>query len=53
VVTEKLPGDIEGATAAVKAREKHLGKTFLDTLSLIKVKSGWKLYNKLFHVENE
>ena len=53
VVFEILSCDIEGATAAVKVRDKYLGITFLDTLSLIKVKSGWKLYNKLFHVENE
>ena len=53
VVFEILSCDIEGATAAVKVRDKYLGITFLDTLSLIKVESGWKLYNKLFHVENE
>ena len=50
---EILSCDIEGATAAVKVRDKYLGITFLDTLSLIKVESGWKLYNKLFHVESE
>ena len=53
VVFEILSCDIEGATAAVKVRDKYLGITFLDTLSLIKVESGWKLYNKLFHVESE
>ena len=52
VVFEILSCDIEGATAAVKVRDKYLGITFLDTLSLIKVESGWKLYNKLFHVES-
>ena len=53
VVFEILSCDIEGATAAVKVRDKYLGITFLDTLSLIKVESEWKLYNKLFHVESE
>tara|TARA_Y100000748_G_scaffold295953_1_gene288220 strand:+ start:130 stop:498 length:369 start_codon:yes stop_codon:yes gene_type:complete len=53
VVFEILSCDIEGATAAVKVRDKYLGITFLDTLSLIKVESGWRLYNKLFHVESE
>ena len=53
VVFEILSCDIEGATAAVKGRDKYLGITFLDTLSLIKVESEWKLYNKLFHVESE
>ena len=52
VVFEILSCDIAGATAAVKVRDKYLGITFLDTLSLIKVESGWKLYNKLFHVES-
>ena len=50
---EILSCDIEGATAAVKVRDKYLGITFLDTLSLIKVESEWKLYYKLFHVESE
>ena len=53
VIFEILSCDIEGATAAVKVRDKYLGITFLDTLSLIKVESEWKLYNKLFHVESE
>ena len=53
VVFEILSCDIEGATAAVKVRDKYLGITFLDTLSLIKVESEWKLYNKLFHAESE
>ena len=53
VVFEILSCDIEGATAAVKVRDKYLGITFLDTLSLIKVENEWKLYNKLFHVESE
>tara|TARA_Y100000748_G_scaffold181667_1_gene152179 strand:- start:1410 stop:1778 length:369 start_codon:yes stop_codon:yes gene_type:complete len=53
VVLEILSCDIEGSTAAVKVRDKYLGITFVDTLSLIKVESGWKIYNKLFHVESE
>ena len=53
VVFEILSCEIEGATAQVKVRDKYLGITFLDTLSFIKIDDGWKLYNKLFHVENE
>ena len=53
VVFEILSCEIEGATAQVKVRDKYLGITFVDTLSLIKVESGWKIYNKLFHVESE
>ena len=53
VVFEILSCEIEGSTAAVKVRDKYLGITFLDTLSLIKVEGEWKLYNKLFHVESE
>ena len=53
VVLEILSCEIQGATASVKVRDKYLGITFLDTLSLIKIDSEWKLYNKLFHVESE
>jgi hypothetical protein len=40
-----------GTTAAVKVRDKYLGITFLDTLSLIKIDDQWSIYNKLFNVE--
>ncbi|RPG99693.1 MAG: nuclear transport factor 2 family protein [Candidatus Pelagibacter sp. TMED118] len=53
VVYEILSCDIEGATAAIKVRDKYLGITFVDTLSFIKVDNEWKIYNKLFHVESE
>jgi len=53
VVFEILSCQIEGETASVKVRDKYLGITFLDTLSLIKIDGEWKLYNKLFHVEAE
>ena len=43
--------DIAGNTAAVRVRDDYLGKTFLDTLSLIKDEGKWSIYNKLFHVE--
>ena len=59
-VAEQEPSDIEyeilstvveGTTAAVKVRDKYLGITFLDTLSLIKIDDEWSIYNKLFNVE--
>lgn len=53
VVYEILSCDIEGATAAIKVRDKYLGITFVDTLSFIKIENEWKIYNKLFHVESE
>ena len=53
VVFEILTCEIEGTTALVKIRDKYLGITFLDTLSFIKVKGEWKIYNKLFNVESE
>jgi len=43
--------EIAGTTAAVRVRDDYLGKTFLDTLSLIKDGGKWSIYNKLFHVE--
>ena len=50
---EILSTVVEGTTAAVKVRDKYLGITFLDTLSLIKVGDQWSIYNKLFNVEEE
>tara|TARA_Y100000996_G_scaffold400814_1_gene371179 strand:- start:824 stop:1174 length:351 start_codon:yes stop_codon:yes gene_type:complete len=50
---EILSTVVEGTTAAVKVRDKYLGITFLDTLSLIKIDDQWSIYNKLFNVEDE
>ena len=44
--------EIEGSIAHVKIRDKYLGITFLDILSLLKEGDNWSIYNKLFHVEN-
>ena len=48
---EILSTYVEGTTAAVKIRDKYLGITFLDTLSLIKIHDQWSIYSKLFNVE--
>ena len=48
---EILSTIVEGTTAAVKVRDKYLGITFVDTLSLIKIGDQWSIYNKLFNVE--
>ena len=53
VIFELLSCEIAGETASVKVRDKYLGITFFDTLSLVKNESVWKIYNKLFHVESE
>ena len=53
VAFEILSCEIDGSTAFAKVRDKYLGITFLDSLSLIKIENEWKLYNKLFHVESE
>ncbi|MAT37877.1 MAG: hypothetical protein CL420_07560 [Acidimicrobiaceae bacterium] len=45
--------EIEGSIAHVKIRDKYLGITFLDILSLLKDGDHWKIYNKLFNVESE
>ena len=47
-----LSMDIEGSIAYVKIRDKYLGITFLDILSLLKEGDNWSIYNKLFHVEH-
>ena len=43
--------DVAGDTAVARVRDDYLGLTFLDTLSFIRTDSGWRIYNKLFHVE--
>jgi hypothetical protein len=48
---EILSIEIAGNTAAVRVRDDYIGKTFLDSLSLIKDGDTWSIYNKLFHVE--
>tara|TARA_B100000963_G_scaffold341986_1_gene342308 strand:- start:883 stop:1227 length:345 start_codon:yes stop_codon:yes gene_type:complete len=59
-VSSQEPSDIEfeilsteicGTTASVKVRDKYLGITFLDTLSLVEIDNEWSIYSKLFHVE--
>lgn len=42
---------IAGDTAVARVRDIYLGRTFLDTLSFLKIDGQWKIYNKLFHVE--
>ena len=44
--------DIAGNTAVARVRDDYLGMTFLDTLSLLKTDDQWRIYNKLFHVED-
>ncbi|MBA4685450.1 MAG: nuclear transport factor 2 family protein [Planctomycetes bacterium] len=41
-----------GETGCVMLSEEYLGMTFFDTLSLLRVGGEWKVYNKLFHVED-
>lgn len=45
--------DIAGETACVLLRESYLGMMFFDTFSMLKVDGQWKIYNKLFFVEDE
>ena len=52
VTFQTLACEIEGTTALVKVRDIYLGMTFVDTLSLIKTKDEWRIYNKLFHVDD-
>ena len=46
-----LSTNMAGATAVAIVRCDYLGRTFLDTLSLIESGGNWSIYNKLFHVE--
>ena len=45
--------DIAGKTAVALVRDDHLGVTYLDTLSLLKIDTNWLIYNKLFHIEDK
>ena len=53
VTFQILTCELEGETALVKVRDLYLGITFVDTLSLIKTNDEWRIYNKLFHVEDQ
>ena len=44
--------DIAGKTAVALVRYDHLGVTYLDTLSFLKIDTNWVIYNKLFHIED-
>ena len=44
--------DIAGKTAVALVRDDHLGVTYLDTLSFLKIDTNWIIYNKLFHIED-
>ena len=44
--------DIAGKTAVALVRDHHLGVTYLDTLSFLKIDTNWVIYNKLFHIED-
>ena len=48
---EILSCEVNGDTATAKVRDKYLGISFLDSLSLIREDGKWSIYNKLFHVE--
>jgi hypothetical protein len=51
LLCEILSIETAGKTAVARVRDEYSGKTFLDTLSLIKDGDTWCIYNKLFHVE--
>ena len=48
---ENVSIEIAGSTAIARVRDGYLGMIFLDTLSFLKIKDKWVIYNKLFHVE--
>ena len=51
--TEVLSIEIAGNTAVTRVRDDFQGKTYLDTLSLVKTDGTWRIYNKLFHIEGD
>ena len=53
IILEILSLDIGKTTAVAKVRDNYIGMIFIDTLSLIKVENNWKIYNKLFEVDEK
>ena len=49
---ETVSLEIAGDTAVARVRDGYIGLVFLDTLSFLKTKGDWVIYNKLFHVES-
>ena len=43
--------EIAGQTAVARVRDAYIGSLFLDTLSLVEQNGEWRIYNKLFHIE--
>jgi hypothetical protein len=50
---EIISCEYAGDTACVLLRESYIGKMFMDTFSMLRVDGQWKIYNKLFHIEEE
>ncbi|MGE4620197.1 MAG: nuclear transport factor 2 family protein [Planctomycetota bacterium] len=48
---EIISCEYAGDTACVLLRESYIGKMFMDTFSMLRVDGQWKIYNKLFHIE--
>lgn len=48
---EILSVKVAGDTAVAIVRNGLMGKTFLDTLTFIKVNQDWLIYGKLYHIE--
>ncbi len=42
---------ISGPIAVAQVRDDYIGQSFFDILSLVKGPDGWKIYNKLYHIE--
>lgn len=43
--------DVAGDTAVARVRDDYLGQRFLDTLTFLRTEGGWRIHDKLFHVE--
>jgi hypothetical protein len=48
---EILSVKVAGDTAVAIVRNGLMGKTFVDTLTFIKVNQDWLIYSKLYHIE--
>jgi hypothetical protein len=48
---ETISIEVAGPTAVARVRDDYIGRTFLDTLSLVQIDGRWIIYNKLFHIE--
>lgn len=50
-VLDILSLEIDGDTAVARVRDVYLGRTYLDTLTFLRIDGEWRIHDKIYHVE--